>query len=81
MVTFPKECKGCHLEYYFPHSGCEGCENGSKNRPLMKSHADQINEILDKYKKELHTAITVEAKYGILFDFMTAIDECINAEG
>jgi hypothetical protein len=45
-----------------------------------KTHADQINEILAKYKKDLKSAITVEAKYGILFDFMTSIDECVNAE-
>jgi hypothetical protein len=51
-----------------------------KYKPYMKSHRDQINKILEKYKTELRTAITLESKYGILFDFMTAIDECVNAE-
>jgi hypothetical protein len=31
MVAFPKECKDCELEGCWPHSDCDGCENGSKN--------------------------------------------------
>jgi len=77
----PTYCKGCYLADVFPNRLCVNCNNGSKNKPLMKSHREQINEILKKYKKELQSAITLESKYGILFEFMTEIDECVNAEG
>lgn len=81
MVQSPKECKGCYLEGYFPNANCNGCEKGSKYKPLMKTHAEQINEILKKYQLKRNHYLRDFEIIQTYVDEIMEIDECVNAEG
>lgn len=78
MVQSPKECKGCYFEGYFPNANCDGCK--TKYKPLMKTHAEQINEILAKYQLKRNHYLRDFEIIQTYVDEIMEIDECVNAE-